>query len=58
MNRAITVYDDEQELESQVEMRRTATRPNERPRRADYLRRQRPTGYNGLHRRRNKRWTW
>ncbi len=58
MNRAIPQYDDEQDAENPTDFRREAPRPNERVRRADYVRRQRPTGYNGLHRRRNKRWTW
>ena len=57
MNRVIS-YDDELELEQPVVFRRTAARPNERPRQADYARRRRPTGYNGIHRRRNKRWSW
>jgi hypothetical protein len=58
MNRAIPQYDDESESENPTEFRRAAPRANERDRSADHRRRQRPTGYNGLHRRRNKRWTW
>jgi hypothetical protein len=58
MNRAIPHYDEEPESENQIEFRRAAPRPNDRTRRANYLRRQRPTGYSGIHRRRNKRWTW
>lgn len=58
MNRASSLYDDELELDQQAESRRTANRPNERVRQADYARRKRPTGYNGIHRRRNKRWSW
>jgi hypothetical protein len=58
MNRARSLYDDELEQEQQDELRRAANRPNERVRQADYARRKRPTGYNGLHRRRNKRWNW
>ena len=58
MNRAITFDDDERQLEYQPEFRRAAPRPNERTRQADFARRKRPSGYNGIHRRHNKRWTW
>jgi hypothetical protein len=58
MNRSSSFSDDEQEQDAQLEFRRTAGRPNQRTQQADYARRKRPSGYNGIHRRRNKRWTW
>ncbi len=58
MNRSSSYYDDEQEQNPQTEFRRTADQPNQRTQQADYARRKRPSGYNGIHRRRNKRWTW
>ncbi|HEV3416391.1 MAG TPA: hypothetical protein VG056_06245 [Pirellulales bacterium] len=58
MNRAISSYDDQRELSYEVEFRHAAPQPNRRVRHADYVRRNRPTGYNGIHRRGNKRFTW
>jgi hypothetical protein len=58
MNRAISSYDDQRELYYEVEFRHTTPQPNRRVRRTDHVRRNRPTGYNGIHRRSNKRFTW
>ncbi|HEV2972001.1 MAG TPA: hypothetical protein VGY55_18655 [Pirellulales bacterium] len=58
MNQAISSYDDQRELKYEVEFRHMAPQPNQRFRRADFVRRNRPTGYNGIHRRRNRRFTW
>ncbi len=57
MNRYVTFYESEQELDYEVESRRLRKPVSER-RRTEHVRRSRPTGFNGIHRRRNKRWTW
>ena len=58
MNRADSVSDNEQEPDYSIAFRRTTPRADQRLRPPDHARRQRPAGYNGIHRRHNKRWTW
>jgi hypothetical protein len=58
MTREITLHREEQEPEFRVEFRRHAADANQHRRRTEHQRRERPTGFNGIHRRRNKRWSW
>jgi hypothetical protein len=48
------------ERESQVDYERlfNSRGKNSNGPRPDYRAKRRPTGYNGMHRRRQKRWTW
>jgi hypothetical protein len=59
MNMANTNYQDN-EFDYQVEFRRSAAKETtSRPRRAHYGRANKPAvSHNGIHRRRNKRFTW
>lgn len=58
MNRAASLYDEPQDQDDEIELRRAGGKVNLARRRSEHQRRSRPTGYNGIHRRRNKRWTW
>jgi hypothetical protein len=58
MNRAAAQYDEPLDQELDIEGRRTGGKVTPPRRRSEHQRRVRPTGYNGIHRRRNKRWTW
>jgi hypothetical protein len=50
-------FSSEQELDYQIRFRRhEASKPTTRPRRPEHTRASRPTGFNGMHRRRNKRY--
>jgi hypothetical protein len=49
-------YFNESEFEYQVKNRRNETEDARRPRRPEHRRASRPTGFNGIHRRRNKRY--
>lgn len=46
----------EQELDYQLKFRRAEPNSPRRPRRPEHVRPGRPTGFNGMHRRRNKRY--
>ena len=49
-------YQDESDIDYQAGGRRTAPMREPRPRRPQHIRTSRPTGFNGKHRRRNKRY--
>jgi len=57
MSRFSPTDDNEQEADLRIDARRTTQHQPAR-RRSTYVKRSRPTGFNGIHRRRNKRWTW
>jgi len=49
-------YYNEQELDYQVKFRKREPEEQRRERRPEHVRTSRPTGFNGFHRRRNKRY--
>lgn len=49
-------YLGDKEIDYQLKFRRSETDAQRRPRRPEHSRPGRPTGFNGMHRRRNKRY--
>ncbi len=58
MNRALSIRDESLDQHDDLEIRRAAGGSNTPRRRSEHHRRSRPAGFNGIHRRRNKRWRW